>query len=134
MSVSESAGNLDELGIQSGSEMQLRGGVDAYSAGERPLEAFLTDWLTTRSPAATMPSSDRRSMEQQIPLPIRLTLDQLLDLADETELRALTLEWMTRSFQVGDPSPRKEVTLLQITAELRGMAERLRTEDWREPA
>jgi hypothetical protein len=133
MSVSESADNLDERGIQSGSEMQLRGGVDAYS-GERPLEAFLTDWLTTRSPAATMHSSGRRSMEPQIPRPIRLTLDQLLDLADETELRALTLEWMTRSFQVGDPSPPKEETLLQITAELRGKAERLRTEDWREPA
>jgi hypothetical protein len=134
MSVSESAGNLKEQGMQSGSEMQRLGGMEAHPQGERSLEAFLTNWLTTRSATGTLQTSDRRVLEHQIPLPIRLTLDQLLNLADETELRALTLEWMTRSFQVGDQSPRKEQTLLQITAQLRRMAAQLRTEDWREPA
>ncbi len=120
--------------MQSELEVQRRGGMEAHPPGERPLEAFLTDWLTTRPPIGTQQTSERRVLEHEIPLPIRLTLDQLLDLADETELRALTLEWMTRSFEVGVPSPHREETLLQITAQLRRMAERLRTEDWREPA
>ena len=120
--------------MQSELDVQRRDGIEAYPPGERPLEAFLTDWLSTRSPMATQQTSGRRVLEHQLPLPIRLTLDQLVDLADETELRALTLEWMTRSFEVGVPSPGREETLLQITAQLRRMAERLRTEDWREPA
>jgi len=81
-----------------------------------------------------MQKSGRRVAEHEIPLPIRLTSDQLLDLADETELRALTLEWMTRSVRVGIQSPHTEEALLQITAQLRQMAARLRSEDWRESA
>ena len=111
-------------------DLQREGG---NPPGERPLEGFLTDWLVTRS-AAGKQESARRPAEHRIPLPIRLTSDQLLDLADETELRALTLEWMTRSFQVAVQSPQTEEALLQITTQLRRMAERLRSEDWRESA
>jgi hypothetical protein len=78
--------------------------------------------------------SGRRVAEHEIPLPIRLTADQLLNLADETELRALTVEWMSRSFRVEVQSLHTEETLLQITAQLRRMAARLRSEDWRESA
>ena len=82
----------------------------------------------------TLQRSDRRSVEIQIPPPIRQTVEQLMDLADETELRALTLEWMTRSFRIGDTDHHKEQTLLQITDRLRHMAERLRAEDRPKPA
>ena len=132
MSVSESEESRGTW-LQSGSEVQLRVGVDASSAGERPLERFLTDWFTTRS-AAGVKKSGRRVAEHKIPLPIRLTSDQLMDLADETELRALTLEWMTRSIRVGVQSLHTEEALLRITAELRQMAARLRSENWQESA
>ena len=129
MSSLGAADHIESSWTQSRSPMQFHARVEANARGERPLEAFLADWLASGPAAETRRSGDR-SMDRQIPLPIQVTLDQLLELADETELRALTLAWMTHSFQVGQPSPRKQQTLLQITAELRRMAERLRTEVW----
>jgi hypothetical protein len=94
---------------------------------ELPLEPLLSNWLTSGSVGGTMNGSSSMTSEVQIPFPIRLTLNQLLDLADETELRAVTLRWMGGS---RTPASQKAHSLLQIAAELRQTAERLLSEVW----
>jgi hypothetical protein len=63
-----------------------------------------------------------------IPSEARVTLDRLMGLADETELRASTLAWMSGTVLSRNPSPQKARSLLQIAAELRREAEQLATE------
>ena len=95
------------------------------SAREAEEKTLLSNWLASGTVGGTINSSS--SIASQIPFPIRLTLNQLLELADETELRAVTLRWMGTS---GTPSPHKAQSLLQIAAELRQTAERLLSEIW----
>jgi hypothetical protein len=92
-----------------------------------PLEPLLSNWLSSGSVGETITGSNSMASEEQIPFPIRLTLNQLLELAEETELRAVTLRWMGSS---RTPSSQKAQSLLQIAAELRHTAERLLSEVW----
>jgi hypothetical protein len=98
--------------------------MHAVSPLGRPFEALLNTWLSSCSIGG---------IDDQVPFPVRLALNQLLDLADETELRAHTIGWMNDSLPLGNPSHQKARSLLQIATELRRTAERLFMEVGLEP-
>jgi hypothetical protein len=101
------------------------GGMARASREKRPLGLPRSNWLMADSVGQAMDGSNSVVSRVPIPFPIRMTVNQLLDLADETELRAVTLRWMNGSRA---HSPQKAWRLLQIAAELRQTADRLLSE------
>lgn len=122
-------------GFEAGADFGHGGKPSVQGTEALPLEPLLSNWLTSGSIGETTNGSGSTATEVQIPFPIRLTLNQLLDLAEETELRAVTLRWMgsplmSKPLRLINPSPQKAQSLLQIAAELRQTAERLLREVW----
>jgi hypothetical protein len=97
------------------------------SAPEAEGKMLLSNWLASGTVGGARNSSSSIVSQIEIPFPIKLTLNQLLDLADETELRAVTLRWMGTSRTLSPPKPQ---SLLQIAADLRQPPERLLREVW----
>lgn len=61
----------------------------------------------------------------QIPPSVRLTLDQLLDLADQAESRAQHVAWMSKSSTFTKQPPVSAPSLHRMAFELRRTSERL---------
>lgn len=112
-------------------DLQMSDDGDADENGRPLLDAFLGSWLAERDNGST--GSDLATVGVMVPFSIRLTLNHLYDLADETALRAHTLATMSSTLGLGNASPRKVRSLHRTAVELRHTAERLLREFWVAP-
>jgi hypothetical protein len=60
-----------------------------------------------------------------IPFSIRLTIDQVLDLADDADLRAQILQWAAQEMPQGSDVGHRVLSLRQVAIELRKVAAHL---------
>lgn len=97
---------------------------DPDVTGPRPLEAILRQ----RFPAGSL--GNPLSVPSRIPLPIRATINSVLEIADEADLRAQMIAWMDGHTSDDAQGPAKAGSLHEIAEELRRTAARLLTEVW----
>lgn len=64
--------------------------------------------------------------DDPIPFCIRLTIDQVLDLADEADLRAQILHWSAQETSDGAGTSDRVHSLRDVAIELRGVASHLK--------
>lgn len=57
-----------------------------------------------------------------VPFSIRLTIDQVLDLADDADLRAQILQWSAQEMPQGSDVGQRVLSLRQVAIELRKVA------------
>ena len=109
--------------------------ADVDSEGP-PLIALLPNRLASRriEPDSAARTRVPEILEVQIPPHLRLTLNHMLELADETERRAQTLAWMSESLEAGGPSGWKVGSLRSTADDLRETAKRLLREMWLKPS
>jgi DNA-binding CsgD family transcriptional regulator len=111
-----------KLGVPRGKRLErhLRDHMDALPAGMRP----------TIEAATQQGAVEPSVLERRVRLLLRLTLQELLEVADNSELRAALLEQTVQRIASADADDaRREVEDLQMVArELRGTFERVRAE------
>ncbi len=109
--------------------------ADGLESKDQPPRALLPNRLASRriGPASAAHARPPEVLVQ-IPPHLRLTLNHMLELADETERRAQTLTWMGESLEGGGPSAWKVGSLQRTADDLRETAKRLLRVMWLEPS
>jgi DNA-binding CsgD family transcriptional regulator len=111
-----------KLGVPRGKRLErhLRENLDAIPASMRP----------TAAAALQQAGADPSVLERRVRLLLRLTLEELLEVADNAELRAALLEQTVQRVASEDADEaRREVSDLQVVAkELRSTFERIRAD------